>query len=193
CYIACCCTSQVFCHSCQVAVCAVCVFCACCFVYQQFHCFYFCCHVSQFELCVLHLTDFFAELFSFHYVFYAFVDGAFCQTQSLRSYTNTAAVQCLHCDLEALTFFAQQVFFRDSAVFKDQFACCATTDTHFSFFFTDGEAGCVFFYDKCGDTSCTFGFICHCDDYICISIASVCDEHFCAVQYIFVTIQNSCC
>ena len=47
--------------------------------------------------------------------------SALSDTESLSTDTDTAAVESCHSDLEALAFFAEQVFLRNFDVIEDQF------------------------------------------------------------------------
>lgn len=75
-------------------------------------------HISHLEAQGLEFANAAAELFTFLGVFHSSVEGALCDTQSLRGNADTAAVQGLHSNLEAFAFFAEQIFFRNFAVFK---------------------------------------------------------------------------
>ena len=66
-------------------------------------------HVGQLELGVLELAQTLLELNALLGVLDGLVNGALAQAQSLRGDADTAAVQGLHGDLEALALLAQQV------------------------------------------------------------------------------------
>ena len=51
------------------------------------------CHISQLELCILECTDRTAKLLSFFYICNGSLKSTLCNTQSLRSDTDTAAIQ----------------------------------------------------------------------------------------------------
>ena len=73
-------------------------------------------HIGQLELRVLELAQALAELDALLGILDGLVNGALSQAQGLRGDADTAAVQRLHGDLEALALLAQQVFLGDNAV-----------------------------------------------------------------------------
>ena len=98
-------------------------------------------HVGQLELSVLELADALTELDALLGVLDGFLNGALAQTQSLRSDTDTAAVQGLHSDLEAVALLAQQTILGDNAILEDQVAGGRTADTHLLLVLALREAG----------------------------------------------------
>ena len=89
----------------------------------------------------------------------ASIDGALAQAQSLSRDADTAAVQGLHGDLEALALFAQQVLLGDDAVLKDQVAGGAAADAHLLLMLADGEAGEVLLDDEGRDAVVAQGLV----------------------------------
>ena len=103
-------------------------------------------------------------------------------TQSLRGNADTAAVQGLHSNLEAFAFFAEQIFFRNFAVFKNQFSCQGGVTAHLVFDLAEAEARHAFFYDESGNAVYASALIGHSKDDIGFSFAAVGDEDLGAVQ-----------
>ncbi len=77
-------------------------------------------HVGQLELGVLELAQAATKLDTLLGVLDSLVDGALGKTESLRGDTDTAAVEGLHGDLEALAFLTEQVLLGDDAVLEDR-------------------------------------------------------------------------
>ena len=76
-------------------------------------------HVCELELRPLELADALAELDALLRIFHSFVNSALAQAQSLRGDADTAAVQRMKRDLEALAFLAEQVLLGDNAVLHE--------------------------------------------------------------------------
>ncbi len=148
-------------------------------------------HVGQLELGVLELAQPSAELNALLRVLHGLINGAFGQTQSLRGDADTAAVQRLHGNLEALTLFAQQVLLRHDAVFKNQIAGGAAANAHLLLVLTHGEAGEGFFHDEGGDTMVAGLLIGHGEHHKGVGHGAVGDKALGAVKYIVVAIQHS--
>ena len=108
-------------------------------------------HLGQLELGVLELGDTLAELDALLGVLDGLLHGALAQTQSLRGDTDTAAVQRLHGDLEALALLAQHTVLGDDAVLENQVAGGAAADTHLLLMLALSEAGVGLFHDEGGD------------------------------------------
>ena len=108
-------------------------------------------HLGQLELGVLELGDTLTELDTLLGVLDGLLHGALAQTQSLRGDTDTAAVQSLHGDLEALTLLAQHTVLGDDAVLENQVTGGAATDTHLLLVLTLREAGVGLFHHEGGD------------------------------------------
>ncbi len=64
------------------------------------------CHVSKLELRILECADRSAELLSLLHISDGVVESALCQTERLGSDTDTAAVQRVHSDVEALALLS---------------------------------------------------------------------------------------
>ena len=148
-------------------------------------------HVSHHELESLEFGNGPTELFPFLGIFHGSSQGAFSNTQGLSSYADTAAVQGFHGDLEAFPFFAQQVFFGDFAVFKDQFCSDGGVAAHFVFDLAEAEAGHALFQDEGGNAVYTLALVGHGEYHIGISFFAVGDEDLGAVQDVFVAFQHS--
>ena len=108
-------------------------------------------HVSQLELGVLELGDALAELDALLGILDGLLHGALAQAQSLRSDTDTAAVQSLHGDLEALALLAQHTILGDDAILEDQVAGRGTANTHLLLVLALREALVVLLHDESGD------------------------------------------
>ena len=108
-------------------------------------------HIGQLELGVLELGDASAELHALLGVLDGLLHGALAQAQSLRSDTDTAAVQSLHGDLEALALLAQHTILGDHAVLEDQVAGGAAADAHLLLVLALREAGIGLLHDESGD------------------------------------------
>ena len=108
-------------------------------------------HISQLELGVLELGDALAELDALLGILDGFLNGALAQAQSLRSDTDTAAVQSLHGDLEALALLAQHTILGDHAILEDQVAGRAAANAHLLLVLALREALIGFLHDESGD------------------------------------------
>ncbi len=67
-------------------------------------------------------------------------------------------------------------------VLEDQFHGLGGADTHFVFFFAEGEARHSFFEDEGGDAFHAFALVGHGENNIGFGFAAVGDEDFAAVQ-----------
>ena len=139
-------------------------------------------HISQLELSVLELAQAAAELDALLGVLDSLVDSALAQAQSLRSDTDTAAVQGLHSDLEALAFLAQQVLLGHDAILKDQVAGGAAADTHLLLVLTGGETGEALLNDEGGDAVVALGLVGHGEHHESIGHVAVGDEALAAIE-----------
>ena len=108
--------------------------------------------VGHLELGVLELGDGFAKLLAFLRILNGLIHSTLSDTQSLRGDTDTAAVQGLHGDAEALAELAKEVFLRHFAVFENQLAGRAAADTHLQLFLADAEARHALLDDEGRDT-----------------------------------------
>ena len=108
-------------------------------------------HVSQLELGVLELGDAPAELDALLGVLDGLLDGSLGQTQGLGGNTDTAAVQGLHGDTEALALLAQQAVLGDNAVLHNQLTGGGALDAHLLLVLAHGEAGVGALHDEGGD------------------------------------------
>jgi len=108
-------------------------------------------HIRQLELGVLELGDALTELYALLGVLDGFLNGALTDTQSLGSDADTAAVQRLHSDLEALALLAQHTILGDHAILEDQVAGRAAADTHLLLMLALREALVVLLHDESGD------------------------------------------
>ena len=167
--------------------------CSC--VYQILGSLYLGSHICQLELCVLECADGTSELLTLFYIVDGGLQSTFCQTQCLCSDTDTAAIQGVHCDVEALALLAQKVFLRDTAIREDQLVSGGSADTHLVFLGTESKSRSTFFYDECGDLfhhlAALLNLAGYSEDHVYISFLTVGDEALGAVEYPLVTIQNS--
>ena len=115
-------------------------------------------HVSQHALYQLEGSDRLTKLTAFFSVFNCAIESSLCQTYGYSAYERTSCVEGCHSNTEAFTFTAYAVSFRNNNVLKDNFASVGRTDTHFVFFFTNGQTRSVFRNDKRGQTTNTAGF-----------------------------------
>ena len=118
-------------------------------------------HVGQLELGVLELAQAAAKLDALLGVLDSLVDGALGKAESLGGDTDTAAVEGLHSDLEAFAFLAEQVLLGNDAVFEDEVAGRAASDTHLLLVLTGGEAGEVLLNDEGGDAVVALALVGH--------------------------------
>ena len=149
---------------------------------QQSCSFDLCYQVSNDELQSLELGQSLAKLLSCLHVLDGYVQSALSDTQSLGSDTDTAAVQCGHSYLEALSYFTQKSVLRNLAVLEDQLCCGGCADTHLVLSLTDGEALVALFNDEGADSVVALGLVSHSHDYEYIGISAVCDEYLSAIQ-----------
>ena len=121
----------------------MCVLVGCCLVDQVLCHLDLVCQVHHAELQVLELGDGLAELLALLHVLASDLECALCDTQSLGSDADTAAVQGLHCGGEALAGGGDHVACGDADVIKVQLADHSGADAHGVVACADGEAGGV--------------------------------------------------
>ncbi len=152
-------------------------------------------HVSKLELRILECADRSAELLSLLHISDGVVESALSQTERLGSDTDTAAVQCVHCDVEALTLLPKEILLRDAAVGKDQLVSGRTADTHLLLLRTEGETGRSFLHDECGNlflqAAALLNRSCDCKNDINVSFLTVGDEALGAVKHPLFTVKHS--
>ena len=108
-------------------------------------------HIGQLELGVLLLGDGTAELDALLGVGDGLLDRTLSDAQGLGGDADTAAVQRLHGQGEALAGLAQQAVLGDLAVLKDQLAGGGAADAHLLLVLAHGEAGIGALHDEGGD------------------------------------------
>ena len=97
---------------------------------QKTGCVDVCLILSHTELGVLESGDGLAELLSLFAVLDGFVKSALSDTNRLCSDTDTAAVESLHGNLEALAYAAEDVVFVDADVVVINLSVGSAADTH---------------------------------------------------------------
>ena len=140
------------------------------------------CHVSYHPLQALELVQSLAELYALLHVLDSLIQSALCDTQSLRSDTDTATVQSHHSDLEAAVLLAQQTVCRQMNVLKDQLSGLGTTDAHLVLDLADGEARVVLVNDERRNALVALGLVGHSKYNVGICTAAAGDEHLGAVH-----------
>ena len=148
-------------------------------------------HVSQLELRILELGNRTAELLSFLDVFHRLLESAFGNAESLSGNADTAAVERVHGNLEALALFAEQILLRNDAVLENQLSRGGTADAHLLFLGADAEAREILLHNESGDSARTLGLVGHGKNDVGVSLAAVRDEDLAAVEDIVVALQNS--
>src|SRR5699024_8667809 len=123
----------------------------CCLICQQARGFYIGGHISQLERDALVSGDWFSELLSFFSIIDGFIERPLCDTKCLGGNSITAAIQSCHRNFEPFPFFAKQIFFGDTAIFKNEFRRRGGTNAEFLLFFSKCEAFRSFFHDECAD------------------------------------------
>ena len=121
-------------------------------------------HIGQLELGVLELAQATAELDALLGVLDRLVDGALGKTQSLGSNADTAAVEGLHSDLEALAFLTEQVLLGNDAILENEVAGGAAADTHLLLVLAGGEAGEGALDDESGNAVVALALVGHGED-----------------------------
>ena len=144
--------------------------------------FNFHCHVSDHALYQLEGSDGLTKLTAFFCVFNCAIQSSLCDTYGYSANERTSAVQSVHCNTEAFAFATYAVSFGNNNVLQDNFAGVGRTDTHFVFFFTNGETRSVFRNDEAGQTTDTTGFtgVSKYQENICDT--SVGDKNFGTIQ-----------
>ena len=139
-------------------------------------------HIGQLELGVLELAQATAELDALLGVLDRLVDGALGKTQSLGSNADTAAVEGLHSDLEALAFLTEQVLLGNNAILENEVAGGAAADTHLLLVLAGGEAGEGALDDEGGNAVVALALVGHGEDDEGGGNVAVGDEALAAVE-----------
>ena len=139
-------------------------------------------HIGQLELGVLELAQATAELDALLGVLDRLVDGALGKTQSLGSNADTAAVEGLHSDLEALAFLTEQVLLGNDAILENEVAGGAAADTHLLLVLAGGEAGEGALDDEGGNAVVALALVGHGEDDEGGGNVAVGDEALAAVE-----------
>ena len=152
------------------------------FLNHQASSFNFDSHVSQHALYQLEGSDRLTKLTAFFSIFNCAIESSLCQTYGNSAYERTSCVEGCHSNTEAFTFTAYAVSFRNNNVLEDNFASVGRTDTHFVFFFTNGQTRSVFRNDERGQTTDTAGFtgVSKYQEHVCDTCIG--DEDFGTVQ-----------
>ena len=148
-------------------------------------------HVSKEELSVLELCDRTAELLTGLSKVDGLFHSALCDAECLCSDADTAAVQGLHSDLEALAFCAEEVFLRNDAVGEYDLSRRGAVQAKLLLVLANREAREGALYDECRNALGALGLVGHGKYNEYVSNIAVGDEDLRAVQNVVVTLQLS--
>ena len=124
-------TGEAFCRRANLGVRAdVVIHHLCCTIDQRTCCLRLDLHVRQHELNRLQLGNGCTKADTALGVIHAVIDRALRDAHGCRADFNTGRIQRLHCNFEALSRFAEQVFFGDKHILQDHIARCGKTETH---------------------------------------------------------------
>ena len=149
-------------------------------------------HIGQLERDSLLGADRLSELDAFLGIGESCFVGTLGDPESLRGNADAAAVQCGHCDLEALPEPAEEIFLRHPDMVEDEFRRSGRTDTHFVIMVAEGEAGHAFFKDEGTDAAGPRFRISYGKDNVDIGFSAVCDEDLVAVQDPVLAVKYGC-
>ena len=146
--------------------------------------------VGHLELRVLELADALAELFALLGVLDGLVHSTLGDAEGLAGDTDTATVEGLHGEAEALAQLTQLAVFRDAAVLEDKLGGGAAADTHLLLLLADAEARVGLLDDEGADALGAEALVGHGDDDEHVGVAAVGDENLAAVEHPVVTVLD---
>src|SRR5207244_11076976 len=112
-------------------------------------------HFRELELQTLKFVEALSELLSLARIGKRTFKRAARHADHLRANPDAAFVKSFDRNFVATAYFSQHVFLRHKAFFQNQFSRRRGANTELVFFFTDGEAFEVLFYNEGGDAAIT--------------------------------------
>ena len=146
-------------------------------------------HIGELKAEVLLEGDGFAKLDALFGVSESRFIGALADAESLRGNADTAAIEGLHGNAEALALFAEQVFLRHFDVVEHKFSCRGGADAHLVVGIAEAEPLPAFFYNEGGNAFDADARSGHGKNDISVGFGCVRDENFAAVKDIVVPVE----
>ena len=112
--------------------------------------------------------------------------------ESLCCDADTTAVQCRHSDFEALPFFAEHIFLRDTDIIENQLRGRGRANAHFIVMITKSESFPAFFNNERRNASGSDIRRRHRENNISIRFRRVSDKNFTAVEQPVVSFVDRC-
>ena len=131
-------------------------------------------------------ADGLSELDAFFSIVRCVVIGSLGNTQRLGGNADAAPVEGCHGNLESLSFFSEQVFFRHSDIVEDKFCRRRRTDAQFIVMIAETEAFPAFFDDKGGNSLSTDVGRRYGKDNVYIGFGSIGNKNLATVQEIVI-------
>src|ERR1041385_5900564 len=140
-------------------------------------------HVRQLPLYGLEFTDGFAELLALLGIPERSFIRALGHAQPERGNGDAAAIEHLHGIHKALAFLAHQRFFRNVAVFKDQFRGVTGAQAELVFFFPWTKTPGASFHDEGRESARVSSLVSHGNHHVDIGMVAVGDKSLGAIEH----------